>query len=35
MPGWLTGFEDETVSLTVTTDSEVMEDNFKIKLSDL
>jgi len=32
MPGWLTGLDDETVTLTVTTDSEVVEDNFEIEL---
>jgi hypothetical protein len=32
MPGWLAGMEDETVTLTVTTDGEVVEDSFEIKL---
>ena len=32
MPGWLAGFEDQTVTVTVTTGDETVEDDFEVKL---
>jgi len=32
MPGWLAGLEDQTVTVTVATDNEVVEGDFMIKL---
>ncbi len=32
MPGWLAGFEDQTVTATVTTGDEVVSDDFTISL---
>ena len=32
MPGWLAGFEDQTVTVTVTTGDEVAESDFEVKL---
>ena len=32
MPGWLAGFDDQTVTVTVTTGDETVEDDFEVKL---
>lgn len=32
MPGWLAGFEDQTVTVTATTGDETVEDDFEVKL---
>jgi len=32
MPGWLAGLEDQTVTVTVTTGDEIVEDDFEVKL---